>query len=166
MKRIAILSDTHLSSETLPEWVKERIQCADYTIHAGDIDTTDGIDQIRELSNQRLTVVRGNWDSSISELPVVTTVEIEDVTFVITHGTTGQQNDYAERVATVAKQEALGTNRVIAIGGHTHRVMDTKIAGIRLLNPGSATGVYPATDATMLLADVDESQLSITLLEE
>lgn len=165
MKRIAVVSDTHLSSTTLPAWVKGEIRRADRTIHAGDVDTSQGIDQMRDLSNNAFTIAQGNWDKNQkTKLPVAATVEIENVCFVVTHGTTGKGNNYIQRLISVIRKQPTETNRVIGIGGHTHQVMDTTVSGIRLLNPGSATGAYPAKTATMMSIIISDGQLSAKVL--
>ena len=164
MKKVAIISDTHLSSERLSGWVKKRIRRADHTIHAGDFDTRDGFKQIENLADDRLTAVRGNWDARDSSLPTTATVEIEETTFVITHGTTGRANNYTQRVVSVVNDQTSATGSVVGISGHTHRVLDTAVSSIRVLNPGSATGVYPAKAATMFFVEVDGAQLSVDLL--
>lgn len=166
MKKVAIISDTHLSSERLPKWVEQRIRQADHTIHAGDFDTRTGVEQIRNLTGDRLTAVRGNWDAKDGGLPATATVEVEGMTFVITHGTTGHANNYTQRVVSAVNDQTSATESVVGISGHTHRVLDTAVSSVRVLNPGSATGVYPAKDATMFLANVDGAQLSVDLLRD
>ena len=54
----------------------------------------------------------------------------------------------------------------IGVCGHTHRVTDTVVDGVRLLNPGSATGADPAAEATMLTARVANGQLVVTVERE
>jgi predicted phosphodiesterase len=54
---------------------------------------------------------------------------------------------------------------VVGIGGHSHAVEDTTHDGIRLLNPGSATGVGPADGPTMMTVELTESDLDVTVQE-
>lgn len=51
------------------------------------------------------------------------------------------------------------------MGGHTHEVEDTEFEGIRVLNPGTATGAAPADRATMYTVTVNENALDVTLHE-
>jgi predicted phosphodiesterase len=53
----------------------------------------------------------------------------------------------------------------VGVAGHTHEVVDTAHRGVRLLNPGSATGAAPAERTTMLTVDVDGGTLSVTVHE-
>lgn len=163
MTRIAIISDTHIPSRatSIPEWVVDQIKSADHTIHAGDFDSEDAYETVRELAGSNLTAVRGNMDPL--DLPRVETITVENVTFVVTHGT-GSTHDYEERVAEIVRENrSAGTT--VGVSGHTHEVMDTEVGGIRLLNPGSATAAAPATRETMMAATVEDGELSVTVHE-
>lgn len=161
--RVAILSDTHIPSRerTLPEWVCEEIEQADHTIHAGDFDSPDAFETISELTAS-LTAVRGNMDRRL-DLQTVETVDIEGIRFVVTHGT-GSIEEYETRVATTVTEHADGPT--VGVSGHTHQLMDTTVEGVRLLNPGSATGASPASVTSMLIADVADGALDVTVREE
>jgi len=84
------------------------------------------------------------------------------VTFVVTHGT-GSKRGYEDRVATIVREEADET--AVGVSGHTHEVVDTTRGGVRLLNPGSATGAAPAERATMLTGTVSNGELDVELHE-
>ena len=163
MTRVAIVSDTHIPSRaaSIPEWVADQIQSAGHTIHAGDFDSQDAYETVRELAGGNLTAVQGNMDPF--DLPRVETVTVEGVTFVVTHGT-GSTHDYEERVAGIVRENR-GAGTTVGVSGHTHEVMDTEVGGTRLLNPGSATGAAPATRQTMMAATVEDGELSVTVHE-
>ncbi|MFC7075443.1 metallophosphoesterase family protein [Haloarcula halophila] len=159
---IAIVSDTHIPSRAsgIPAPFRERIEAADHVIHAGDFDSDGALSNVRAMS-ARLTAVAGNMDPRTG-LPETATVELGGVTFVVTHGT-GSRRGYEDRVADTVRHEA-GTDAV-GIAGHTHELLDTVHDGVRLLNPGSATGAAPADRTTMLTADVSDGDLSLTVHE-
>ncbi len=161
--RVAILSDTHIPSRarTLPEWVGEEIEWADHTIHAGDFDSPDAFETIEELAAP-LTAVGGNMDRRL-DLPAVETVDLSGVRFVVTHGT-GSIEEYEARVATTVTEHADGPT--VGVCGHTHQLMDKTVEGVRLLNPGSATGASPASVTSMLVADAEDGALDVTVREE
>ncbi len=161
MLRVAIISDTHIPTRAnrLPDWVRTRVQRADYAIHAGDFDSADALASIRELTDGNLTAVAGNTDPRSLRLPEVATRELDGVTFVVTHGT-GPKRGYRKRVAEVVR-EASDAESVVGVAGHTHEVMDEEVAGVRLLNPGSATGSAPAEKATMLVATIEDGRLTV-----
>jgi len=160
---IAIVSDTHVPSRVpeIPEWVCDHIQRADHTIHAGDFDSAEALATVRDRSKE-LTAVAGNIDPGLG-LPAVATVDLGGVTFVVTHGT-GSPAGFEERVRDVVREHA--GRSAIGVCGHTHRVTDTVVDGVRLLNPGSATGADPAAEATMLTARVANGQLVVTVERE
>ncbi|WP_266074860.1 metallophosphoesterase family protein [Haladaptatus caseinilyticus] len=164
MLQVAIISDTHIPTRAnrLPDWVRTRIQRADYTIHAGDFDSADALASVGELTDGNLTAVAGNTDPRSLRLPELATRELDGVTFVVTHGT-GPKRGYRKRVAKTVRETAgtVENGAVVGVAGHTHRVMDEEIDGVRLLNPGSATGAAPARKATMLVATVEDGSLTV-----
>lgn len=164
MDRLAVISDSHIPERAseLPDPFRERIRSADQVLHAGDFTSGDVLAEIESLADGNLTAVYGNMDPRNLNLPAVDTLTTEGVTFIVTHGT-GNPNNYEERIAGIAREEA-GEN-AIGIAGHTHEVLDTTREGIRLLNPGSITGAPPASRATMMIVDVDDGDLDVTVQE-
>jgi putative phosphoesterase len=175
---VALISDTHIPSRAsaIPDAFRERIESADHAIHAGDFDSEGALSNVRALAS-RLTAVSGNMDPRIG-LPDRAAVELGGVTFVVTHGT-GSKRGYEDRVANIVREEA-GADAAehgsasprsrthedaVGVCGHTHEVLDTTHGGVRLLNPGSATGAAPADETTMMTATVSEGELDVTLHE-
>ena len=168
---LAILADTHIPSRAtaIPDAFEERIRDADHVVHAGDFDSEGAFATVRELATD-LTAVAGNMDPAIG-LQRAVAVELGGVPVVVTHGT-GSKRGYEGRVAGIVHQELAdgddspagtedspaephGDTTPIAVAGHTHEVLDTVHDGVRILNPGSATGASPADRATMMTATVD-----------
>jgi putative phosphoesterase len=160
---LAVISDTHVPGRepAIPEWVSARVRAADHTIHAGDFDAPETLETVRGLATE-LTAVAGNVDPPTVDLPTTATVEIEDVTFVVVHGT-GPHESWPERVAALVEEAVGGETEgtVVGIAGHTHTPTDTVVAGRRLLNPGSATGARPATGTTMLTVRIDGDAIDV-----
>ena len=165
MVRIAIIADTHIPSraESIPGWIQEEVERADHTIHAGDFDAAETLEEMRDLAGGELTAVTGNMDPPF-DLPSVTTVERGGWEFVVTHGT-GDIEGYEERVTGIVRGEA-GDGPTVGVSGHTHQVLDTEVDGVRLLNPGSATGAEPAETATMLVVTAEDGDLDVTVHDE
>ncbi|MEF8779496.1 MAG: metallophosphoesterase family protein [Haloferacaceae archaeon] len=177
---LAVISDTHVPAreEAIPEPFRERIAAADHAIHAGDFETSAVLSELCELSAD-LTAVHGNADPAGIGLPAVADLSVEGITFVVTHGTLNpveaavyshdgmvlREEDWANAIAdtTRARARAWDDESVIGIGGHTHRIEDRVHEGVRLLNPGSATGAEPADEATMLTVVVDDGAVDVTL---
>lgn len=160
--RIALISDTHMPSrETeIPTWVEDEVRAADHTIHVGDFDSPEAYQEVSALAGDEFTAVKGNMDPESLDLPVSVTLEFEDVTFVAIHGTGPTDIEgYFDLVAETTREE--GGPDAIGICGHTHGLMDEVERGVRMLNPGSATGADPADEATMMVLDVEDGDLDV-----
>jgi len=159
---LAIISDTHVPKRAsgLPDWVRERVEAADHVIHAGDFEAPSVVDQVRSLADGAFTGVRGNIDPASVDLPAVATVECGGVEFVVVHGA-GDRIGYEDRVADAVREH--GGPDTVGVAGHTHDPIDEVHDGVRILNPGSATGADPATGTTMMTAAVDGGDLDVTL---
>lgn len=163
MMRVIILSDTHIPSRsrTLPKWVQNKISAADHVIHAGDFDSVDTYERLVSLTNGNLTAVKGNTDPAELDLPTVTTVDINGITFVVTHDIEGASNCLRESSNTVLEH---GGSDAIGVTGHTHTPKDKVVDGTRILNPGSATGVKSADMNTVFLVTVTDEAMHVRLI--
>ncbi len=179
--RIAVISDTHIPerAESIPETFREAIADADHVIHAGDVENETTLEEIRALATG-LTAVHGNADGPELGLPTVAEVAFRGVTFVVTHGThnpivdavydsTGgsvlTREEWTRAIADTARgrTRAWDGDGVVGIGGHTHQVEDTQQGGVRVLNPGTATGASPAEDATMMTVTAADGAIDVTV---
>lgn len=160
---VAIISDTHIPSRErrLPTAVHDKVRRADHVIHAGDFDSKSAYSDVENLASH-LTAVAGNVDPQIG-LPSVVSVELGGIEFVVTHGT-GPLRGYEARVAETVRAEATSEDPV-GVAGHSHEVLDTVHDGVRLLNPGSATGARPASRTTMMVAEVADGAVDVDVLE-
>lgn len=178
---IAILSDMHIpeQAEQIPEQFRVHIEEADHVIHAGDFGSKEALADIQELSGN-LTPVYGNADPANIDLPPVASVTVNGVTFVVSHGMINfvqravtssegvvfNRDDWVDAVVDTAQARANMNGSVVGIGGHTHEVEDEIHDSIRVLNPGSATGVGPADGtATMMTAEVSDGGVTVTVHE-
>ncbi len=159
---VVVCSDTHVKSRApeIPERVRSAIAGADHVVHAGDFDSRPAYEAVVDLA-EGLTAVRGNTDGTYG-LPEVATADLGGVRFVVTHGT-GPETGYEDRVAAVVDDHAAADRPTVGVSGHTHSVMDTRVDGYRLLNPGSATGAWPAQEATLMVAVVAEGDVDVTV---
>ncbi len=176
---IAILSDSHIpgQAEQIPAQFRERIETADHVIHAGDFGSKEALTDMRELSDPLISVY-GNADPPNIDLPPVASVTVDDVTFVVSHGMVNfvqravsssegvvfNRDDWLDAVADTAQARAGTDGTVVGIAGHTHEVEDERHDGIRVLNPGSVTGVGPADGtATMMTAELSAGEVDVTV---
>jgi len=166
MVTVAVVSDSHIPgrAEAIPEAFRERIADADHVVHAGDVTDRPTLRTFRELADGALTAVRGNADVGTLDLPTVATLSVGGVTFVVTHGT-GDLDSYEARVAATVRATAVDGAVVVGLAGHTHEVLDEVVDEVRLLNPGSVTGAWPAERATMFVLDVEDGEVEARLLE-
>jgi putative phosphoesterase len=162
---LAIISDTHVPGRAsgIPDWVRERVEAADHVIHAGDFETPAVVDEVQSLAGGSFTGVRGNVDPAGIDLPEVATVECDGAEFVVTHGT-GDRIGYEDRVVAAVREH--GGPDAVGVAGHTHEHTDEVHDGVRILNPGSATGARPASETTMLTATVEDGDVDVTLHSE
>jgi hypothetical protein len=165
MARVVIVSDSHVPSRepAIPEWVLKRVREADHVIHAGDFDSPEALGTVREAAVD-LTAVHGNMDPDIG-LPGTATLDVGGVRLVVTHGTAGDPEEYESVVSSAVESEA-ADGPTVGVSGHTHQVMDETFGGYRVLNPGSCTGADPATTTSLMTAEVEGGELSVTVHEE
>ncbi|MFB6133945.1 MAG: metallophosphoesterase family protein [Halanaeroarchaeum sp.] len=177
--RLAVISDTHIPEReaAMPAAFRDRIRRADHTIHAGDVQTAAVLEEVRELAGD-LTAVHGNLDPAALPAPAVADLTVEDVTFVVTHGAVNPveaavyghdgmamtADEWANAIGDTARARTRNWDGegLVGIGGHTHQVEDMVHEGVRLLNPGSATGADPAEEATMMTVDIDGDEIDVT----
>jgi putative phosphoesterase len=181
--QLAIISDTHIPAreEEIPESFRDRIAEADHVVHAGDFETPEVLADVRSLAGD-LTAVQGNVDPKEVTLPSVDSITVEGVTFVVTHGTLNpveravhrtdgmvmSREDWLNAIADTARARTrawANDDPVVGIGGHSHEVEDEVHEGIRVLNPGSATGADPTEAATMMTAEVADGDVDVTVHE-
>ncbi|WP_227776879.1 metallophosphoesterase family protein [Haladaptatus pallidirubidus] len=76
------------------------------------------------------------------------------------------RDDWLDAIVDTARARANPDDLVIGVGGHTHVVESETHDDIRVLNPGSATGVGPADGrATMMTVEVTDGDNDVTVHE-
>lgn len=178
---IAILSDTHIPdlAERLSDQFRDHIKQADLTIHGGDFGSKEAYHDVRKMGN-KLIAVYGNADPAHIDLPPVASVTVGGASFVISHGIVNfvqravsssegvvfDRADWLDAIADTARARADIDEPLVGVGGHSHEVVDEIHEGVRVLNPGSATGVGPADGReTMMTAEVAKGEIDITIHE-
>lgn len=141
MMKVVVLSDTHAKDlADLPERILEDIKKADLIIHVGDYTSKMFLDQLRDLGNFK--GVHGNMDPNEikSELPDKDIFELMGFRIGITHPSEGGSPiGLKSRV-----KSKLGEDPDLIIYGHTHKPANEREGRTIYLNPGSATGAFPA----------------------
>lgn len=155
MKRIGIISDTHIRDVTargIPSEVFEAFQNVDLILHGGDVTVPGVLEILKTVAP--VVVVRGNNDfGELRDLPLSLRVEVEEIVIGLVHG---DEPAFGQRVRPL--EEAPGNKQTAAnaishfefdgdidciVFGHSHRpLVQYQEVGERkvlLLNPGSPT---------------------------
>ncbi len=150
--KIGVLSDTHTDSlERLPKSLVDALSGMDLVIHAGDFTGKSLVDGLRRLGPLR--GVYGNIDGPEVrlELPPVDVVQVEGVKIGVTHPFEGgPPSSLEERI------QAKFTGVQVIIHGHSHQTKNVVRNGVLWFNPGSATGTFPAREATYGVLQIDK----------
>jgi len=179
MKRIGVISDTHLSetgSRLLPALVFAALEGADFIIHAGDFTSRRAMRELERIAP--LVGVRGNNDPEHLGLPQTRRLTIEGVTLGVCHGDR-PQDVYAPPLADFPGNQATVANAIshfefeddvrCIIFGHSHRPMarwhEIEGRSVLLLNPGSPTDKRwnPQFGCAVLVIDGDTITPDLTL---
>jgi uncharacterized protein len=123
MMIVGVISDTH--GLLRPEAV-EALRGSALILHAGDVDATDVLEQLRRIAP--VTMVRGNVDRGdwAREIPHDAVVQVEGVSIYMLH-------ILAELDL---KPEAAGFG--VVVYGHSHVPKSEMKNGVLYFNPGSA----------------------------
>jgi putative phosphoesterase len=136
----------------LPAECLRRLEAADLILHAGDFVRVAVLEGLRQLAP--VVGVVGNMDEAAlrERLPERRIVEIEDVRIGIVH-VPGPATGRAERLATAFP----GCDAVVY--GHTHVPEVGRAGDVWILNPGSPTERRGAPAHSMLMLELDSSQI-------
>ena len=149
---LAVLSDTHASNlESLPKAVLDALARVDLIIHAGDYTGKMLLDDWRSLGEFR--GVYGNMDSSKikSELQEVEVFEANGFRIGVTHPSEGGSPFRLEKRV----RKKFGPIDLV-IYGHSHWAKTGALDGTIFLNPGSATGRFPAPYKSYWLIKIEK----------
>lgn len=148
--RIGVISDTHVSGiEELPQGLVETLKNMDIIVHLGDYTGKGLLDGLRELGD--FHGVCGNMDplSIKMALPEKEVLEIGGKRIGLIHGS-GAPWDLATRV----RGQFLDVDAVLY--GHSHVACSETLEGVLCVNPGSATGKFPANGETFGILTVSD----------
>ena len=134
MKRIGVLSDTHIpkAAQDLPEKVYRELRNVDMIFHAGDFVEISVLKKLQDIAPTH--AVCGNMDPQEvrAALPQKDTITVLGFKIGLIHG-----YGPSGRITEAVRSEF---NRVDAIVfGHSHSALSKEIKKILFFNPGSPT---------------------------
>jgi putative phosphoesterase len=154
---VAVISDTHMprGNRRLPV---ERLARADAILHAGDLMELEVLHELQALGPP-VHAVRGNVDSHelIARLPLMRTIEFEDVRIGMVHDAGASQGRLARMRRRFPDADAV-------IFGHSHIPLHEEHDGFQIFNPGSPTERRRQPRHTMGLAHVDGGGVAFELI--
>ena len=166
MKRILIISDTHIPSNalSLPEIIIEEAKKSDIIVHAGDLITIDVIYELQSYAKEVLGV-RGNIDKydERNNLPEKIITKIEKVNIGITHGS-GAPWGIIKRINKAFTEDELNLLDIIVFG-HTHHPLIEKKGRILYLNPGSPTDKIHAPYNSYIILNIEGTEAQPRLIK-
>ncbi|MGB2705670.1 MAG: metallophosphoesterase family protein [Candidatus Omnitrophota bacterium] len=154
MKRIGVISDTHIPKAALelPERVCEEFRNVEMILHAGDLVELDVLRELEKLAPTR--AVYGNMDmTEVKEkLPPKDTIVIGGFKIGLIHG----YGPPARIIDAVSKE----FSRVdVIIFGHSHSPVNQRVKKTLFFNPGSPTDkIFAAYNSFGILEIGDEIQ--------
>ncbi|MCA9200024.1 MAG: metallophosphoesterase family protein [Planctomycetales bacterium] len=162
MVRIGLISDTH---GYIDDTICDVLSPCDQIWHAGDIGSVEVIDRLNSL--EKLKGVFGNIDdqSVRDRFGEDFQTELNGWQFWMTH-IAGPPNRYAPRIRRMLS-EADPIPHVL-IYGHSHILRvdyDKKHQNMIAINPGAAGHYGQQLVRTVMLMDVSESEIQLTVVE-
>jgi len=150
--KIGVVSDTHCRAvRELSPRILDGLSSMDLLVHAGDYDEVSLLDELRALGIP-FHGVYGNMDGpEVRRLvPSSEVFEVEGFRIGITHPPDGGPPFGIERRVKKKLPEV-----DVIIFGHTHFVKNRLKGKVLYLNPGTATGAFPARHKTFAILTLD-----------
>ncbi|MGI8456899.1 MAG: metallophosphoesterase family protein [Propionibacteriaceae bacterium] len=153
--RVAVLSDTHSPRfwKSCPPAVAARLTGVELILHAGDVCTSDVLDELGAYAPVR--VVLGNNDGpdvAAWGAPATLELELAGLRVAMIHDSGPKQG----RAARLRRRfPAAG----LVVFGHSHVPWDESVAGQRAFNPGSPTDKRREPQGTMGLLEITDGRL-------
>ena len=136
MKKIGVISDTHLSSAPfrIPPQVETGFEGVDLILHAGDLVNPGLLDDLELIAPVR--AVRGNCDTIMDDrvLPYMRLLKVENCRIGLIHSLGKNTSGFYSNAL-----KEFGERADCVVFGHSHKTYNERYAGVLLFNPGSPT---------------------------
>lgn len=159
--RLALIADTHLprGRRRLPDRCVAELRAADLVLHAGDLVTTEVLEELERLGPP-VRAVLGNVDEPAlaGRLPEQLEVDVDGVRIGMVH-------DAGPAKGRLARMRARFPDAAAVVFGHSHIPLREEDArGFQIFNPGSPTDRRRQPEHTMGLAEVGDGRVRFRLL--
>ena len=156
--RIITISDTHIETGKIPEYIADVLEDYDVIVHAGDFISYECYKAFEATG--KLKAVHGNADEALikQELPEKITFEVDGIKIGIVHEGALSLND-----TTALRYLALEMEVDILVFGHLHRPLIEK-SDVLLICPGSPTKPR-MSDPCAVEIDINDGNVSTRMIE-
>jgi putative phosphoesterase len=141
--QVAVLSDVHGNLPAL-EAILTEIEGVDAIVCCGDVAGPLGDECLVQLDRMGARLVRGNADEGV-DWPLTLELDVDGLGRVLfCHGSPRSEEEILTRVSPETRVAAAleGVTADVVVSGHTHVQYDRRVAGRRLVNPGSVGMPY------------------------
>lgn len=150
--KIVVIADTHARSlDELPEQIADVCKKSDLIVHCGDYTSKRFLNELKKLGKFKGVYGNMDVDEVRKELQEKIVFEIKRVKIGLIHGW-GAPFGLEDRVKKVFENKKVD----LILYGHSHFPNDAEKESIHFLNPGSATGSFPAFQRTYGLITINE----------
>ena len=153
MKKIGVISDTHLrSGAPLPARAAAAFEGVDMIIHAGDLTSESVLDELDVIAPVKAVCGNCDFDPDMDRTPPSRIIKVEKVRIGVVHVLSRSSRDFPRRAAELFPSAAC------IVFGHTHKPYNNWSGRQLLFNPGSATQrrSHPFTSVGILAVHGDE----------
>jgi putative phosphoesterase len=156
---IAVIADTHVEKlDDLPDALLGALIKADMTIHLGDFESVQLMEELQGLTAFRGVAGNHDLDGIKRVLPRRDIIAIEDKKLGIIHGHGCYWpycllSPFSLRRGLSAKFQVERPDAILY--GHTHVAIKRKVKGTLFFNPGSVCGRFPAAQQSFGMLHVD-----------
>jgi putative phosphoesterase len=159
--RGAALADTHLREGIggLPRRCLERLEAADFIVHAGDHSSMRAVRELRAIGPP-VYAVRGNV-----EAPEVRRALPEQLTFEAGGARISLIHDAGRKEGRLLRLRGWFPDADAVVFGHSHMPLIERAPGFAIFNPGSPTQRRRAPTRTMGLIMVERGRLDLQVVD-
>lgn len=138
--RIGLISDTHMpgSLETLWPQALQALQGVDYILHAGDLHTTEIVDELSNIAPTYVSIGNGDVGLVDERLREHWMLQLGSIQIGLIHRLPSPTRKSAEAIGRYVESQ-FGSQPDVVVFGHTHFEGVYQVGTMLCVNPGSPT---------------------------